>query len=351
MAMRKTLLLAALLALAPCAAAQEWDGEADPQLLARMEAQAEAHRGYILRLADALAASGGARELAYAALLRRQALEPAPEEQMPGGDAPSTRVPGDAQAARWLRAAAAKAGGDVLANQLLIAAADDGDAALRAEAARRWQAADPGNLVPLLHGGLPVDAMLVEARRARHVDSRAYDLVRWAMQVHARRPPTAAERAALAPDGRYSPEVVAAGGMMARWAAVAMPVPVVLQACRGDALRASPTRPADCRHVAGLLVDRSTTLADRLVGLDIQRALAAGAGERAQVDALRRRLDWQAMEWGRVSAAQPDGGIAQFVRLLSDPAVTGEQQLMERVLREAGVPLEPPPGWSPPGRR
>lgn len=346
----QTLLLAALFALVPCAQAQDWGEEPDPEELAQLEAQAEAHRAYSLRLAETLAKTGAARELAYAALLRYQALAPA-DDAPPTGDAPSRPAPRDQRAETWLRAAAAKAGDDVLANQLVIAAAAGGDSALRAEAAWRWQAADPGNLAPLFHTGTTADALLREARRTDRFDTRVYDVVRWIMSTQVRHPPDAQERAVLAVDGTYDVEAAAAVTAMSQWAAFAMPGYAVLLACRDDALRATPTRASDCRHVAGLLMEHSSGAIDRVIGLDMLRAVAGSASERVAIEAQRRRVDWQMLEWGRVSASQPDGGIAQFVRLLSDPSIRTEQQLLERVLREAGVPLEPPPGWSPPGRR
>src|SRR3546814_19885143 len=63
---------------------------------------------------------------------------------------------------------------------------------------------------------------------------------------------------------------------------------------------------------------------------------------RAEAQALRRRQDWQMIQWNRAATAQPDNGAAQFVRLLRDPAVLRERDLVERVLAEAGIPLEPP---------
>src|SRR3546814_2697075 len=54
---------------------------------------------------------------------------------------------------------------------------------------------------------------------------------------------------------------------------------------------------------------------------------------RSEAQALRRRQDWQMIQWNRAATAQPDNGAAQFVRLLRDPAVLRERDLFERVLR------------------
>src|SRR3546814_20498701 len=71
---------------------------------------------------------------------------------------------------------------------------------------------------------------------------------------------------------------------------------------------------------------------------------------RSEAQALRRRQDWQMIQWNRAATAQPDNGAAQFVRLLRDPAVLRERDLFERVLAEAGIPPDPPAGWEMPRR-
>lgn len=343
------LLLLVLLASVATAHAQDWDEEdIDPQAAAQMQAQAEAHRLHAQRVAQALAATGHARELALAALLRRSTSVATEGGVPPPGDAPSRRTAGDAQADAWLRAAAAKAGSDVLANQLVAAAAEDGP--LRREAAQRWQAAEPGNLVPLLSMDLPADALLADARRAEDADVHLYAGVRWTRAALARHPPTVAEQRVLA-GGEQAFLVDEAATLFATalWNASAMPTYHALaQACRGTALRASPARAADCRHVATVLADRSDNLLGARVGLSMLAEVADRGPERAGVEARQRRMDWQMQQWGRLASQQPRDGAAQFMQLLEDPAVRTERDLLERVLRAGGVSPEPPPGWRPP---
>ena len=318
--------------------------------LALQQAQTAAYHAYLTRTAEALAADGGARELALAAILHRLGAETA-GDAMPAGDAPSRAVAPDAGRQAWLRTAAARASDDVIANRLLVAAAADAAPSTRIEAARRWQAADPGSLVPLLSTGLTTEALLVEARRATHADARMYEAVRWIMSTLQRHPPTAAEQAVLAGEEPYRADEAAALSAMGIWAAAAMPGYLPLQqACGSEALRATPTRHADCRHVASLLAERSGSAGDQGLGLALLRELAGDGAERSDIDARRRRMDWQMLQWGRIASSQPRDGAAQFVRLLADPAIGTERQLMERVLQEAGVPLEPPAGWAPPRR-
>ncbi len=175
MHMTRTLWLAVLLAAAPCLQAQDWGRAGDPDAAALEQARIAAHRAQASRLAQALAKAGGARELAFAALLQEPMMTTG--AVMDADAAPSRRAPADAQATAWLRVAQAKAGNDVLAHQLVIAATTDD--AVRDAAARRWQAAEPDNLVPLLSLGLPAEALLAQAARATEADVHLYDGVRW----------------------------------------------------------------------------------------------------------------------------------------------------------------------------
>ncbi|TWT19333.1 hypothetical protein FQY83_13335 [Luteimonas marina] len=344
--MIRRLLLCALLVVPSFAHAQhdnvEWGYEASAQ----EQARADAYRSHALRVADGLADTGGSRELVLAAIQRRSALT-----MIRDGDAPSFRVPPDAEAGAWMRAAAARAGDDVIANQLLVGAARGEDSAIRRDAARRWQAAEPDNLMPLLYLDLPTDELLVQARRSIHVETHMYDGVRWMVSALLRHPPTPMERAAIADGGPYVAEEAAAISAMGIWLAFVGPNLLPLRQACGDAeLRVVPARAADCRHVATLLADRSGSAMEQGIGLLMLRELAGSQAEREAIDVRRKRRDWQMQRWGALAAQQPRDGAEQFVRLLADPAIRTEQQLVERVLQEAGVSLEPPAGWTPPGR-
>lgn len=340
--MPRRLLLAALLLVLHAAQAQD-RGDADPTALA----QDAAHRAYTVRLAGTLAQSGGARDLALAALLR----EPADATNaMPAGAMPSRPAARDAQADAWRNRAAAKAGGDILANQLLIAAASTAGVDIRHAAARRWRTAEPDNLVPLLYAGLATEALLAQALETTRADAHMYEGVRWIMSVYRAHPPSGTEQDALSGGEPFDAGEAAALSAMGLWAAAAMPgYATLVEACRTDMLRALPARRDDCRHVATLLADRSGSVADEQAGLAMLRALAQTPAERAQVEARVRAMDWRMLAWGRAAQQQPRDGAEQFARLLADPSIETEQQLVERVLREAGIPLEPPPGWTAPG--
>lgn len=335
------LLVLATLLLAPGAQAQD-PADNDPVALA----QASAYQAYAGRLPQALAQAGGARELALAALLRQLQAQAGTATT---GSAPRP-TPADAQVQAWQRDAAARAGQDPVALQLLAASAVGSDEALRLEAARRWQAADPGNLYPLLAAGLDAEALLAAAADATRADSRMYEGVRWVMSAYRQHPPGEREQAALAAGGDGDLDEAAAMAAVGLWAAARPGLAPLFEACDARTLRAVPARRDACLGIARLLADGSDNVADEAAGLSMLQALATGAEERAELAARQRALDWRMLQWGRVARQQPRDGAAQFVRLLGDADITTEQQLVARVLAEAGVPAEPPAGWTPPRR-
>ena len=347
-----TCLFAALLCGASAAAAQtpEYDDrQMDAGEAAQLQVMREAVAAYHERTAVELAASGKPRDLAFAANLLQLATQ-APRDASPGGDAPSQSSPRDPRVARWLQLASARAGSDVLANMLVLQAADGVDAAIRTQAADRWRQVEQDNLAPLLASGSAVDSWLPNADAYARWDFHYYEQLRWTQATLAAHPPRADEAAILGGED-LAPDAAAAVTAASILAAVAMPaLTPVYAACHGDALEATPTRAADCHHVGQVAAERSDTSLATSFGLSLLQATGASPAQLAQVQEKRRRQDWRMLEWGRISASQPDQGAAQFARLLRDPAVRSEQDLIDRVLAEAQVPLDPPEGWQPPRR-
>jgi len=341
-------LLAAACALAlwsPIALAQAPYADFDDAPAEQPEGAAAqaAWRSWSARSATALAETGRARELAFAALLR--GLADADPEGPAAGSAQPVAPDGDASA--WRRDAAERAGNDALANALLAYGADE---ATRLRAAQRWLGADPQNLAPLLVRGGSVDALLADARVANRFDLGMLEQVRWMQAALLRTPPTPGERAALADADEFVPAEHAAITAMGLWAAVAFPaLEPLMRGCDVDAAGENATRARDCRHVASLMANTSDTQLGRMLGLALLERLASTQAERADVQARRRIFDWRMLQWGRASATLPRDGAAQFARLLADPSVRTEADLIARALQEAGVPSEPPAGWQPPG--
>lgn len=290
-------------------------------------------RNWHLRIGVALAESGRPRDLALAALLH----------DLAGGS-------GD-QAAAWRRRATAAAGADVAANALLAAGPDTADTAQREQAARRWASAEPDNIAPLLFAEGGVEELLAGAGAMRRFDLHMYDQVRWIQAALLQHPPTGSERAVLFGGQDVSLEEYAAVSAMGLWAAGSIPpLEELLQACDPADQRAGPARREACGRIARTLTGHSDSNLGRMAGIDMLAQLAVSAGERAEAQALRRHMDWQMLEWGRIVAGQARGGAPQFARLLRDPAVRTERDLVERVLGEAGVAADPPPAWQSPRR-
>lgn len=325
--MKKRTALGLLLACAAVAEAQGIEAREPPPTEDR---KVQAWRDYQARVVDALAETGGARELAFAALLRTSV---------------GSGEPDDVEVATWREAAAARGGDDVLVNRLL---AVDGGAgrALRAQAARRWRSAEPDNFVPLMQLGLPMDEVLEQARGAGRSHSHMYDTVRWMQSALLRHPPTADEEAAIADDEPVGAVEISLLLAMNTWTTYAMlPYQSLVEACSGDALQATLARQADCRHVATLLADHSDGMADGGIGLAMLHRLAASDFEREDIEVRRRRMDWQGQQLAVIAAEDGNASVARLVGLLADPSIEGDAQMLERALLEAGIPLDPPVGW------
>lgn len=334
-----------------CAAQVPMPGDTrmSPQEAAQLQAAQEASAAYHARIAAELAATGQPRELAFAAALRPLADRTPSQGAVPGGDTPSQAIPQDPREARWRQLASARAGSDVLANILLLQGDPSTGAATREQALERWQRLEPDNLAPRLFAG-DAEAWLPQAGAYARLDMHYYERLRWIQAELVAHPPRAVERAMFG-GANMAPDEAAAIGAAGILAAVALPgLRTLTEACRGDALDATPTRRADCRHVGRVAADTADTSMGISIGIGLLEATAANPAQRAEAQALRRRQDWQMIQWNRAATSQPDDGAAQFVRLLRDPAVRGERDLVERVLAEAGIALDPPAGWEMPRR-
>lgn len=320
----------------------------DPAEAARMQAVQRATQAYHLRVSEALAARATARELALAAILRRLAAWSGVAAG--GGDPSAARLPPDARAQGWLARSAAAAGAqdDVLLQTLLVAADADDHGGVRARAAARWQALEPDNLAAWLAGDQPGQALAESMRITRH-DSHFYPRARLVAAALAAFPPTPGERAALLPpDARKDDAELAVIAALGIDLAVAIPAfQGVMQPCGDPASAATAGRREACRQVAQVLVARSDSVLAESVGIGMLDRLAVTPAEQAEVRSLRRGFDWRMQQ--RIPLDGGDG--TSFLRLFRDPTVRDERELAARMLREAGIPPEPPPGWQPPRPR
>ncbi len=120
-----------------------------------------------------------------------------------------------------------------------------------------------------------------------------------------------------------------------------------------DACRDSKTgteRRASCVTVARILRN-SDTISAQLIGIALERRFAPADGKDARALAERRRV----LEWRRRSAAQFDRPLLPWLRsaharwrLAHMRTLRRQEDVNVAILRERGVPLDPPPPPPPP---
>ena len=199
---------------------------------------------------------------------------------------------------------------------------------------------------------MPVDELLVAARAATRYQSHGYDQVRLMSDAFQRVPISREETGADAWKEYPSAELRAGVAAFAIWAAQAFPsLRLLTEACRDEALQATPTRRADCLHVARTLASHSDNQLMAGMGIGMLKRAANTPEDIALADTLARNHAWQQRKYHEVLSSQR--GTAQeaegMLRLLRTPGIDSEIQLLEAALREQGISLLPPQDWNPPG--
>ena len=226
------------------------------------------------------------------------------------------------------------------------------DKALVVASMQRWRSLEQDNLAPLLFSSMPVDELLVAARAATRYQSHGYDQVRLMSDAFQRVPISREETGADAWKEYPSAELRAGVAAFAIWAAQAFPsLRLLTEACRDEALEATPTRRADCLHVARTLANHSDNLLMAGMGIGMLKRAANTSEDIALANTLARNHAWQQHKYHELLSSQR--GTAQeakgMLRLLRTPAIDSEIQLLEAALREQGISLLPPQDWNPPG--
>lgn len=226
------------------------------------------------------------------------------------------------------------------------------DKALVVASMQRWRSLEQDNLAPLLFSSMPVDELLVAARAATRYQSHGYDQVRLMSDAFQRVPISREETGADAWKEYPSAELRAGVAAFAIWAAQAFPsLRLLTEACRDEALEATPTRRADCLHVARTLANHSDNLLMAGMGIGMLKRAANTSEDIALANTLARNHAWQQRKYHEVLSSQR--GTAQeaegMLRLLRTPGIDSEIQLLEAALREQGISLLPPQDWNPPG--
>jgi len=306
--------------------------------------QAQAmYEQYVQRVAQALVASGQARETALAAMLVSEhgALR--------------------AQAAPWWQAALASAGRDGMVYRMALLfmrphnpQEPHATTGLRQDAARRWLALDAGNLAPVLYQDVPAAQLLAQAAASTHFDLHLHASLRWIYATMHRHPPTAQEaqvfQQTFLEDGEppWTWEDMLAITVMGLQAAHLTPhYNKLFTACKPDALHAHPAHLAPCHRAAWVLGSRATTVHETILGLRMQMHLATSAQECQSLRAKSMQLRWLSRTWGEQWQHAGIQGLLRYaVRMFTSAGLDREQDAMRAFLRERGAPAEPPPGWS-----
>ena len=225
------------------------------------------------------------------------------------------------------------------------------DKALVVASMQRWRSLEQDNLAPLLFSSMPVDELLVAARAATRYQSHGYDQVRLMSDAFQRVPISREETGADAWKEYPSAELRAGVAAFAIWAAQAFPsLRLLTEACRDEALEATPTRRADCLHVARTLASHSDNQLMAGMGIGMLKRAANTPEDSALAKTLARNHAWQQNKYHELLSSQR--GTAKeaegMLRLLHTPAIDSEIQLLEAALREQGISLLPPQDWNPP---
>ncbi len=347
------LALAAPVALALCLSPVIARGQFEERGLLRwatpwLGSRNTSERGYLWYLADRLGRNGGPREFALAAHLR--AMAGVRDVRIVGG----LRLI-DAKTQRWLGDAERMGKRDPVVQALLLHRFSEGDPTYRRhDAIRRWRDNDSDNLAPLLAIGpaeesLPIDELLASARSTARADFYFDDIVRPLVEAVREEPPSATLRTAMLDDAADVPEALGAQLGTTIWAtSVDVAFQSLVNACRGEALDATPRRRADCRHVAQLLSEQSDTLEARAMGVNMRLRTYANEDELRAAAIAYRRFHWQSEQWSALQGRDRVDAARNFARMLTSDDDITEYEIMQRTLIDAGISMEPPAGWAAP---
>jgi hypothetical protein len=337
----------------PEAVARGFREQADPAWRAMVERHAQAWEGAFSRHAHVLAARGGARNLAAAALLHpdpRQAPAPPPRA------GPSVA---------WYAGALLEGAEDPLLGQLDVSACHEfrSHCPEWAERVDRAIALAPGegalHLVALSIAARDdadaIRAHLGAAARSPELDHGAYGLLRFmANATQGMAPPdfafSADERSAFPHYVREqgdNGEGMLPTWILGRWSALLSYSPkALLQACGSGpgALEVDAATRADCMTVLARIADEMPTMLGNMVALPRLVALSEGTDQHEHWRERQRRFAWLRLQGYPLHTPPPMLPVAEHFELLLE---SGEVAAMEAALRQAGIDPEPPPHWQP----
>jgi len=282
-------------------------------------------KGYLRPLAEHLAASGDPRKLAIAANLWLE----------------TTNDPAGRKVGRW-RAQAFNKGGDNPIVAILLQNDMRSVDGLAGRARARWRDREPGNLVPAMDSGEPVEVLLARADTFDRFSLHLSDLLSTIDAALATFPADETQRALLR-ETRLDLQSLSADYALS-WSVMASPsfTPLV-GACKGDARHATPTRNDDCRQLGRTMLAHSDSVLGEMFGAALLRYDDDDA-LRAEGDAWRREWAWQSKRL-RALGERAEGACPPAKRRAT-PGL-GERDAIRACLRDAGIATKPPADWSP----
>jgi len=271
-----------------------------------------------------LAQSGEPRKLALAALLASQLNHehmpfPIKGKAQPGSDP----VVASSSIENWLKTALQSAeADDVLLFSMLSGLHQFPD--IQSETLRRWQQLEIDNLVPLLYQKeLSAPELLTAAGQRSRVSKQGYATQRWIYQTLKEQLPKAPEEAlALKILSLGIPDIFA-------------DLRKLLTICR-DPQEIADEYSEGCRHIGTVLHSQSESLILKMLGIALLKKQAAGSAELQVLDNEREHIGWLLKQRGAVSLFKT---TRYALMVLQDPAINGEQQEIESILRLEGLPI------------
>lgn len=126
------------------------------------------------------------------------------------------------------------------------------------------------------------------------------------------------------------------------------PIAPIMGACKAAASRPGSARHTSCRAIADTLANTSDSLLGARIGSRLKLALAAPGSERDAAETAQRKLAWL---WEAGAELQSNGVddpvfTAQQLARWREPGAT-ELSMLRDLLRDHGVPLDPPADWTP----
>ena len=229
----------------------------------------------------------------------------------------------------------------------------------RASALERLREIEPDNALVWLvdlpkdssETAAAVDAALAQAALATRFDTHFVERAARYAEVLATVEPSAALLDAVPAEFMVPATADGVQTMLALGFALAeatLPTSPVMSACRDAADEGATGRLADCRKIARVLGDASDSLVGASMGTKLRGMLATPGAELEEAELAKRKLDWLMLAGGELQAGNEVSPLfaAEMLARWRKPGAT-ELSMLQDLLRDHGVPLDPPADWMP----